>query len=362
MSNLVADDNDFEIISNTSSTGQDHKIEESKIIAELSEHEASTDINTISIEDKEQKREQNQKLENENENDRVNTQEREQEQDEEEHVIVEAYEHEFDIPSPLNFNPHHFSNNHHENSWTDSIEAFLEQLNDLEPPINTSTSNISFLEVSSNNNDYYFEDFDDDDNDENDNNIKGEEYRQKLLTYFVMPVIISQLLMLIILSTVNSQVNSSSLPTSSINHHHHYYRIYNPIVVIETTEHESTSGFTKKFLYVFFNPFAAIYNNRYIRIGLSRLHHEYLRQSSDPTSFLFHLNKHINALKSHLSSFANFLGKSFEIEIEKGLVLRDTWNRYIYEKIYKIVATPQYQKTVTTVSNWVRGIKNRFMN
>lgn len=243
--------------------------------------------------------------------------------------------------------PLEFSMSDSSTSWTETIEAFLDQLNDidfdsdyerdillkrgLEEP--TPTPNDSEDECG--------------DDDEVINELRS---GQRFLLCLAVPVLLSQLLMLLILSSSNGSNAKSSVilhPITSIktiHYHHHYY--------YDQQEEKPKKGF----MYIFFNPFAAIYNCRYFKITSEWVAKEYRKQINDPNSFISHISNYVrlylNSIKTRVLKLNNVMKSGLENEIGKALRIRDNWNRAVYNKIYEITSTPQYQRAVSTLKKW----------
>lgn len=216
--------------------------------------------------------------------------------------------------------------NEEEESWTESIETFINQLNDFD----YSYDHFSETTV----------DISTDDNEDERETIEKLKKGQIFLVYLTVPVLISQLLMLIILANSGAQANQNQLiPVMNINHRHHHYN-YNFYVFEERSQSSSKRGF----FYIFFNPIGALLNSRYF----VWICDEYKRQCSDP-----------NSLISKLQGAFGSVRKGIEAELGNALKIRDNWNKAVYEKIYKVAASPKYQRAVSTISKWTGALKDR---
>ena len=224
-------------------------------------------------------------------------------------------------------------------SWPESIETFINQLNDFD-----------YLS------DHHSEEnFDNDDGSEAEcEKDKAVPETQRLLAYFVVPILISQLFMLIAFSNIGTgriDARSSVIPVTV--HHHHYYHIdhvhqhkkYCRFYFFESGEKggQNNQSKFKGFLYILFNPLDAFLSSKYflwIRV-------EFKKHASIPDGFLCKIGK-----------LTGYVRKEIESEIGNALRIRDNWNRAVYKQIYKLAESPQYQRVV----KWIGTIKDRLFS
>jgi hypothetical protein len=240
-----------------------------------------------------------------------------------------------------------------DSSWSDSIEAFLDQINDID--FDSDYQRDILLKRGLKEPDEISEDEQGDD--EEQKFIDELRIGQGYLLCLAVPVLLSQILMLLILTSTTSNAKSSIIvrPIGQIQaiHYHHYHHY-----------EQKNSG--NGFVYVLFNPFGAIYNSRAFKITAAWISKEYHKQVNDPSSFVSQLSHYIalylNSVKNRLLKLNGVIKLGLDNEIGKALRIRDSWNRAVYDKICKIASTPQYQRTVSTISNWAAAIKNRLFS
>ena len=241
-----------------------------------------------------------------------------------------------------------------EDSWSDTLETFLDQLNDIDFDSDYDRDILLKRETHTVVSD-----------EEEEAGVMDELMTgQRLLLCLAVPVLLSQILMLIILSSSSANVKSNSLivkpigPIRSVHYYHHHYHHY--------YYHEPKKETNNGFAYVFFNPFGAIYNSRYFKTTSAWISREYRKQLQDPSSFISQLSHYttlyINNIKSRVLKLNDVMKSGLENEIGKALRIRDNWNRAVYDKIYKITSTPQYQRVVSTASKWATAIKDRLFS
>jgi hypothetical protein len=242
-----------------------------------------------------------------------------------------------------------------DSSWSDSIEAFLDQINDID--FDSDYQRDILLKRGLKEPDEISEEEQGDD--EEQKFIDELRIGQGYLLCLAVPVLLSQILMLLILTSTTSNAKSSIIvrPIGQIQaiHYHHYHHY-------EQKNKNSGNGF----VYVLFNPFGAIYNSRAFKITAAWISKEYHKQVNDPSSFVSQLSHYValylNSVKNRLLKLNGVIKLGLDNEIGKALRIRDSWNRAVYDKIYKIASTPQYQRTVSTISKWAAAIKNRLFS
>lgn len=269
-----------------------------------------------------------------------------------ESMSIEELKH-FTSPTPL-IQPGMDSYNSDNSSWSDAIEAFLDQLNDID--FDSDYERDILLKRGLNESGEV--NFEDQDDAEDTEEMIINELRtgQGFLLCLAVPVLLSQILMLLILTSTTSNAKSNIIvrPIGQIQsiHYHHYYE----------PKGESGNGFA----YILFNPFGAIYNCRYFKITAAWISKEYRKQLNDPSSFISKLSHYISvyldSCKSRVLKLNNMIKLGLDNEIGEALRIRDNWNRAVYDKIYKIASTPQYQHVVSTVSKWASAIKDRLFS
>lgn len=223
---------------------------------------------------------------------------------------------------------------HSDCSWIESIETFIQQLNDIDYSSDHQSESFDFFAA--------FEDSEEEEDERNE--MRKLEQGQRLLAYLAVPVLISQLLMMIILAnTVNNSTSNELIPVSVVHHYHHYYHSH--VYIIEDDHNKE-----KSFLYVFFNPFTVLLNSKYFKQASSWISHEYKKHCCTNAG---------GGLWSLFQEKFGALCKGIETEIGTALRVRDNLNRAVYNKVYKIAASPQYQRAVSTVSKWASTLKDR---
>ena len=250
-------------------------------------------------------------------------------------------------------------NSDNNSSWSDAIEAFLDQLNDID--FDSDYERDILLKRGLNEPGEI--NIDDQDIEDTEEKVINElRTGQGFLLCLAVPVLISQILMLLILTSTTSNAKSNIIvsPIGQIQaiHHHHYYYYHH--------HYEPKGKSENGFAYVFFNPLGAIYNSRYFKITAAWISKEYRKQLNDPSSFISQLSHYIslylNSIKSRVLKLNNVMKSGLDNEIGKALRIRDKWNRAVFDKIYKIASTPQYQRVVSTVSKWASAIKDRLFS
>lgn len=224
-------------------------------------------------------------------------------------------------------------------SWTESIETFINQLDDLNYSHDHESEAFEFLN-------------DDDDEMEEEVVVRRLRKGQKFLVYLAVPVLISHLLMLILLSSGGDAAARDVKPGQLIvihqNHHHHTHCHY---YIFESGD-ESTMS---KFFYVLFSPFEALSNTRCFKQSTEWIHAEYKKHCSNPDSLLARFNRLLMKVNAYMLN-------GIESEIGNVLRVRDQWNRIIYDKIYKMAESPRYQRVVSNVSKWASSLKKHFFS
>ena len=268
---------------------------------------------------------------------------------------IEELKH-FTSPAPIQPGITSYNSNNNSSSWSDAIEAFLDQLNDID--FDSDYERDILLKRGLNEPGEI--NVDDQDIEDTEEKVINElRTGQGFLLCLAVPVLISQILMLLILTSTTSNAKSNIIvrPIGQIQaiHYHHYHHHYEP-------KGKSENGFA----YVFFNPLGAIYNSRYFKITAAWISKEYRKQLNDPSSFISQLSHYIslylNSIKSRVLKLNNVMKSGLDNEIGKALRIRDNWNRAVYDKIYKIASTPQYQSVVSNVSKWASAIKDRLFS
>lgn len=264
----------------------------------------------------------------------------------------------FPSPAPLQSGTASTTSNY--SSWTDTIEALLDQLNDID--FDSDYERDILLKRGLKEPGQVSEDEQVIEQDDEERVINELRTGQGFLLCLAVPVLLSQILMLLILSSTTSDAKSSIIvrPIGHIqtihyhHHHHHYYY------------HEDKKPSNSRFAYVFFNPFGAICNNRYFKTTFAWISKEYQNQLNDPSSLISQLSHYIalylNSIKSRVLKLNDVMRSGLDNEIGKALRVRDNWNRAVYDKIYKIASKPQYQRVVSTVSKWASAIKDRLFH
>lgn len=227
-------------------------------------------------------------------------------------------------------------------SWSESIEAFVEQLNDVGVDYDTDAEDfIQLISAVKDDN----ADANDFDSEEEQSAVEALKNGQRFLIYLAVPVLLSQLFMLVILS--NSSVTSSVIVATpqiqAVHYHHHHFYYYK--VAQENTRNSNKESASKRFFYIFFNPFAAIYNSKYFK------------QSAE------WISRYFEGIKERMMKLNGIIRHNLDEDfIGKALRTRDNWNRAVYDKIYEIAATPQYQRAVGKVSKWASSLKKHFFS
>ena len=253
-------------------------------------------------------------------------------------------------------------------SWTSSIEAFIDQLNDFDYSYDHESETFELLEFhgltalsADEEEDILNEHFEE----------SSDKDMQSFFTYLTVPVMLSQLLMLLIITTAlsksNVNGNSASLPIirpnfyAIHNHHHHHHHHYHHYYYYSESKN-SDGSFTKRFLHIFFNPFSVIANSKFYKQSADW----FKEQANDPNSligqFFKYLQYYIAGIQSQFNKLTDTVRSGIDKEIGNALKIRDTWNKAIYDKIYKVAASPQYKKAVATVSKWASSIKDRIFS
>ena len=253
-------------------------------------------------------------------------------------------------------------------SWTSSIEAFIDQLNDFDYTYDHESETFELLE-------FHGLTALSEDEEENILNEQFEESNDKgmqsFFTYLTVPLLLSQLLMLIIITNAssNSNVNgnsAASLPIIrpnfyAIHHHHHHHHHFHHYYYYSESKN-SDGSFTKRFFHIFFNPFSVIANSKFYKHSADWLK----EQANDPNSligqFFKYLQYYIATIQSQFNKLTDTVRSGLDKEIGNALKIRDNWNKAIYDKIYKVAASPQYKKAVATVSKWASSIKDRIFS
>lgn len=242
-------------------------------------------------------------------------------------------------------------------SWTSSVEAFISQLNDYNND-NGSSDSFELCE---------FKGLGEMGDSEDEERVMG---TQKFLTYLAVPVLISQILMIIILTSAsNSNVNGGSnlvipivRPTICTIHRHHHVHHYHQHFYFSEEEETSDGTFSKRFLHIFFNPFSVLSNSKFYKKSAEW----FTEQANDPTSiigqFFKYLDSYLRLIQIKFDKLNNVVCSGLDMEIGKTLAIRDKWTKGVYDKIYKIAATPQYKRAVSTVSKWASAVKDRLFS
>lgn len=242
-------------------------------------------------------------------------------------------------------------------SWTSSVEAFISQFNDYNND-NGSSDSFELCE---------FKGLGDSEDEER---VMG---THKFLTYLAVPVLISQILMIIILTSAsnNSNVSGGSnlvipivRPTICTIHHHHHVHHYHQHFYFSEEEETSdgTGTFSKRFLHIFFNPFSVLSSSKFYKKSADW----FTEQASDPASiigqFFKYLDSYLRLIQIQFDKLNSVVRSGIDMEIGKTLAIRDKWTKAVYDKIYKIAATPQYKRAVSTVSKWASAVKDRLFS
>lgn len=259
-------------------------------------------------------------------------------------------------PSPI---AHTRNSSSSTSSWSDTIEAFLDQLNDID--FDSDYERDILLKRGLKEPGQVSDEEADDEESEEEKVIEELRSGQGLLLCLAVPVLLSQIIMLLILTSTTSNAKTSIIlrPADQIRtihyhhyyHHHHHHYYYDP-------KKETRDGLA----YVFFNPFGAICNSRYFKLSTAWISKEYRKQLNDPSSLVSTLSHYLSLYLEGIKSRVLKLNNVMDSEIGKALRVRDTWNRAVYDKIYKIASSPQYQRAVSTISRWAAAIKDRLFS
>lgn len=244
-------------------------------------------------------------------------------------------------------------------SWTNSIEAFINQLNDFEYSYDSESEAFELLEFNGTNETEVISPESDNEHEGDELNFNDLNKNNWLLAYLAVPILLSHILMILVISqTSNLNVNGNSVfpivkPIIYSIHHHHHHNHNHHHYYYYTEEKNSDGSYTKRFLHIFFNPFSIMFNSKYYKSFIDW----FTKQINDPTT---HFGYYLNTIHSKLNTLRSVMTSGLENEIGKGLKVRDELSKVIYDKIYKIAETPQYKQIVSTASKWASAIKDRF--